>query len=114
MLSLAYLRLHLRLPLLLQVVLLIKLPPRFCSLLHIHCINLCLCDINLLGQLSHSDVLPEICHGSITLVDLLIDDRDRIPGRFDVRSEFADPGFVLSDALFAFLELATPLFSNVP
>jgi len=114
MLNSTYLRLHLRLPLFLQVVLLIELSPRFCSLLHIHCIDLCLRDINLLGQLSHSDILPEICHGSVTLVDLLIDDRNHIPGRFDVRSEFADLRFVLSNALFAFLELATPLFSDVP
>jgi len=106
--------LHLRLPLLLQVVLLVKLSSRFRSLLHIHRIDLCLSCVDLLGQLSYSYVLPEIRHGGVTLVDLLVDDRNSIPGRFNIRRELADLGFVLSDALFAFLELATPFFADIP
>ena len=109
-----HLRLHLCLPLFLRVVLLIKLSSRFRSLFHIHRIDLCLRGFNLLGHLSYSYVFPEICHASVTLVDLLVDDGNGISGRFDIRGELADPGFVLGNALFAFLELAAPFFADVP
>ena len=109
-----YLGLHLCLPLLLHVVLLIKLSSRFRGLLHIHCVDLCLRGVDLLGQFSYSNILPEIRHGSIALVDLLVDDGNRISGRFDIRSDLADPGFVLGNALLAFLKLAAPFFADIP
>ena len=98
----AYLALHIRFPLLLNLVPVFEIPLCLCSSLHIMRVYLRLCHCNILDELSDSEIVPQIRNSAPALVDLPINFGNGLSHSFDLESEVLNFALVMFNFLRAF------------